>query len=101
MSSRNLQRLEKEAINTLLSFRQARKKNGKFMPSIREELRIMMENAPKKNGVSYPTENQRTELALRLSLSMTQVNNFASNYRRRIQKKKKFFSLFTSPYLHK
>jgi hypothetical protein len=62
-----------------------------FSQATRDDLVKMMKTAPSKPGkdfrFTYPTENAKHHIMNKHGLTERQVNDFASNYRRRVQKK--------------
>jgi hypothetical protein len=64
-------------------------KSKTYSPYVRRIMLNMMCESEKKNGKSYPSELQK-KVALKLTgLTLIQINNFASNHRRRTEAPKK------------
>ena len=81
---------ERRAAMTKIPPRTGKKRfnNGKEFPeNIHNALVNMMINAKKRNGLSYPSEEAKLTIVSVHGLTLTQVNNFASNYRRRTEAK--------------
>lgn len=83
---------ERRATVTKIQPRTGKKRlnNGKeFSESQHSALVNMMINAKKRNGLSYPSEEEKLKVVHEQGLTLTQVNNFASNYRRRVEAKRR------------
>lgn len=64
--------------------------NGAYPSDVKSALIAMMNRAPiKDNGMTYPTEEQKEDIMKKTGLTLIQINNFASNHRRRVQRRKK------------
>ena len=66
------------------------RRQDKFLPFVRKTLTTMMISSPKKLNIRgrikpYPTEIEKRETSKKLGLTIVQINNFASNYRRRMK----------------
>ncbi len=76
---------EKRAAMTRISPEIGKKRGREFTTRTKDALVGMMINAQKTGGLSYPSEGEKLAVVREYNVSLMQVNNFASNYRRRVE----------------